>query len=59
MYLEKVRRKIIIFVRILKVFDEKSRIRKRKSVVRIRGSGSAPKSHGSTTLLRTMNHEDI
>jgi hypothetical protein len=38
------------FLLVLKVTDEKSRIRIRKSVVRIRGSGSVPKGHGSTAL---------
>jgi hypothetical protein len=40
-----------IFVDILKTTDKKSRIRIRDSMVRIRGSGSKPKCHGSTTLL--------
>jgi hypothetical protein len=49
MYLLKVISKnTFIFVGILKVTDEKSRIR--KSVVRIRGSGFVPKCHGSGTL---------
>jgi hypothetical protein len=41
-----------IFVGILKVTDEKSRIRIGKFKVRIRGSGSVPKCHGSGTLNR-------
>ncbi len=43
----------LFFVGILSATDEKSRIRIRKSVVRIRGPGfgSVPKCHGSTTLL--------
>jgi hypothetical protein len=42
----------LFFVGILKVTDEKSRIRIpiRMSVERIRGSGSIPKCHGSTTM---------
>jgi hypothetical protein len=42
--------KKLVFVDILKATDEKSRIRIRNSVVRIRGSGSVLKCHGSTTL---------
>jgi hypothetical protein len=38
------------FFGIMKATDENSRIRIRKSVVRIRGFGSVPKSHGSTKL---------
>jgi hypothetical protein len=56
MYLQKViskknSGKKLFFVGILKVTTEKSRIRIRKSVVLIRVSGSAPKFHGSTTLI--------
>jgi hypothetical protein len=40
------------FVGIFSANDEKSRIRIRKSVVRIRGSGSVLKCQGSTTLLK-------
>jgi hypothetical protein len=41
----------------LKATDEKSRIRIRirKSVIRIRGSGSAPKGHGSTTTFFSID----
>ncbi len=42
------KKKNCFFVGIFKVTDEKSRIR--KSVVRVRGSGSVPKCHGSTRL---------
>jgi hypothetical protein len=46
--------KNLFFVGILSATDEKSRIRtrnrSRKPVVRIRGSRSVPKCHGSTTL---------
>ncbi len=44
-------RKKIIFFCILKVTEQRSRIRIHKSEVRIRGSGTAPKCHGSPTLL--------
>ncbi len=50
-----------IFFGILKVLDEKSRIRIwiririRKLVVRYRWSGSEAKCHGSTTLVETLN----
>jgi hypothetical protein len=46
----------IVFVSVLKVIDEKSRIRIkiRESQVRIRESGSVPKSHGSGTLVKTI-----
>jgi hypothetical protein len=39
-----------IIISILKVTDEKSKIRIRKSVALIRGSGSVLRCHGSTTL---------
>jgi hypothetical protein len=44
--------KNIFFVGILNITDEKSRIR--KSVIRIRGSGSVsvPKCHGTTKLVK-------
>jgi hypothetical protein len=55
MYLQKVisekLRKKIFFVGILKFTDEKSRIWIFKSLVRIRGSGSVSKCHGSITLV--------
>jgi hypothetical protein len=43
----------MFFVGILSASDEKrrNRIRIRKSVEKIRGSGSVPKCHGSTTLF--------
>jgi hypothetical protein len=53
-------RKKRFFVGILEVTGEKSRIRIRKSSVRIQGSGagagagSVPKYHGSGTLLRSF-----
>jgi hypothetical protein len=55
MYLQKViSKKIyetnIFYVGVLKVTDEKSRIRIRKSEVQIRVSVSVPKCHGSGTL---------
>jgi|688.fasta_scaffold1496910_1 hypothetical protein len=57
MYLQKVkskkRRKKHI-VAIMKATEEKSRIRILNSVVRIRGSGSVPTCHGSTTLVKTL-----
>jgi hypothetical protein len=57
LYLQKVisrkTRKKIVFVGVLKVNDENSRIRIHWSEARIRGSGSVPKCHGSTTLLKT------
>ncbi len=40
---------LIFSVGIWKASDEKSRIRIRTSIVRIRGSGFVPKCHGSTT----------
>jgi hypothetical protein len=43
--------KNLFFVGILSATDEESRIRIRMSVVRILGSGSVPKCHGSTTLV--------
>ncbi len=46
------------FFGILKVAEERSRIRSwiriRYSEVRIRGSGSAPKCHGSPTMLNSQ-----
>ncbi len=44
---------IVFFVGVLKVKDVNSRIRRRIhwSEARIRGSGSAPKCHGFTTLV--------
>ncbi len=47
-------KKKIIFVGIMKAIDDKSRIQIRKSVVRTCGSGSLPKCHGSTTLVRIL-----
>jgi hypothetical protein len=48
---QKTQEKFCFFVAILKATDEKSRIRIRtgKSLIRIRGSGTVPKFHGSTT----------
>ncbi len=50
--------KYTLIICILMVTDEKSRIRSkiriRKSVVRIRGSGSVPICHGSTTLVKCL-----
>jgi hypothetical protein len=43
--------KNLFFVGILSANDEKSRIRIRKSVVRITGSGSVHQCHGSTTMV--------
>jgi hypothetical protein len=43
--------------RILKINEEKSRIRIYLSEVRIRGSGSAPKFHGSPTLKNTNQQQ--
>jgi hypothetical protein len=52
MQAKKLRRKLIFFCwPILKATDGKSRIRIRKSSVWIQGSGSAPKFHGSVTLV--------
>jgi hypothetical protein len=48
MYLQKVpnkQKKLLLFIGILKLTDEKNRIRIRKSVVRIHGSGSVQKWH--------------
>jgi hypothetical protein len=56
MYLQKVMsknifKKELLFVDIMSATDKKSRIRIRKSAVRIPGSGSMPKCHGSTPLV--------
>jgi hypothetical protein len=53
-------RKNLLFVGILKATYEQSRIRIRKSVVWIHGSGSVQKCHGSTTLENACQtlHED-
>jgi hypothetical protein len=48
---ENFEKKNIFFVSILSATAEKSRIRIRKSGVLIRGSGSVPKCHGSTTMV--------
>ncbi len=53
MYLQKVIEKNFSFAGILSPTNEKRRIWIRKSVVRIRGSGTVPKCHGSTTLVKT------
>jgi hypothetical protein len=61
MYLQKVIGKEkfdLFFVGIMSATDEKSMIRIRKSVVRIRGSRSVPKCHGSATLT-TWREETI
>jgi hypothetical protein len=62
MYLQKVISKIIyiLFVVILKVTDEQSRVRSqiRKSEVRIRGSGSVPICHGSGTPGKIKEREE-
>jgi hypothetical protein len=49
-------KKNLLSVGILKATEEKGRIRIRirQSVVRICGSGSAPKCHGSTKLEETV-----
>jgi hypothetical protein len=44
-------KKTYFFVDTLSATDEESRIRIPMSVVRIHGSGSVPKCHGSTTLV--------
>jgi hypothetical protein len=46
--------KKLIFVGILKAREEKSRIRIRNPLVRIHGSGSVSKRHGSGTLDFTV-----
>jgi hypothetical protein len=53
------KKKGIFFVGLLKVTEEKNRIRSRipirKSAELIRGSGPVQKCHGSTTLVKTGN----